>query len=94
MTALSLSPAGDWDSKLDDMLADLETGTSMNNSGANSFSFQQQSQQQFSYSSSSSNQQQVVGGSVQQQHKSVSSSARSHQVHFKFLFLLIYLLVS
>ena len=29
MTALSLSPAGDWDSKLDDMLADLETGTSM-----------------------------------------------------------------
>lgn len=83
MTALSLSPAGDWDSKLDDMLADLETGTSMNNSGANSFSFQQQSQQQFSYSSSSSNQ--VVGGSVQQQHKSVSSSARSHQVTFYFI---------
>ena len=78
MAALSLSKfhEPDWDTKLDNMLADLETGTG-SGTAANNFSFQQQ-QQQFSYSSS---QQQMVGGSVtQQQQKSFSSSARSHQV--------------
>eukprot|EP00088_Acartia_fossae_P044038 TRINITY_DN4667_c0_g1_i9.p1 TRINITY_DN4667_c0_g1~~TRINITY_DN4667_c0_g1_i9.p1 ORF type:complete len:627 (-),score=215.50 TRINITY_DN4667_c0_g1_i9:893-2773(-) len=80
MAALSMPGGADWDTKLDNMLADLETGSSNNpmmnmhqNAGNSSYNFQQQ--QQFSYSSS---QQQISGGNIQhQQQKSFSS--RSHQ---------------
>jgi len=84
---MGMAVTADWDTRLDSMLADLETGThansilNNNNNNTNSV-MQKQQQQQFSSSySSSSHQQQHFSKSeqfVQQQSSSYSTSSQQH----------------